>query len=157
MRVMNVIGLLGGMAFTTIGLLCISFFDCRVTEIFPVRAARSLDPALRVTKSLTEMVEEPFALSCCECVVGPSGVLWVACSFAVVFMIAGALASRIGETSSPWRGALAVGLAFGAMLTQFATSANEIDVTQTMLVGAGAMLGAIACAYGAAYFAIRNA
>ncbi|MBB6096566.1 hypothetical protein HNQ60_005488 [Povalibacter uvarum] len=147
MRISNVVGLLGGMAFTATGLFCLVAFDCRTSLIFPITASKSLKP----------IVEEPFALSCCECVVSPSGVLWLACIAAMVFMISGALASRIGETKSPGRGALAVGLVFGATLLQAATSGGEIDVAQTTLIGVGALLGAIACAYGAAYLAIRNA
>jgi hypothetical protein len=74
-----------------------------------------------------------------------------------VFVLSGAFSSRIGETTSPSRGALAVGATTGGALVYLALFNQDFDALSTVAVGIGALLGAVGLAYAGGYLAKRNA
>src|SRR4051812_25584784 len=135
MRVSNIIGLLLGMAFTAVGLFCtILIFGCGLS-FFPVLLPPDLSS------------ENPLCFDCAACAMDGTGLLWLFGYLIAVFMISGAVASRIGVQRSPSRGAVAVALVFGGLLFHSAASAQGVDMNRTILLGVSAVLGAVACAY----------
>ena len=156
MKGSNILGVVGGMVFTTIGLICApspsydpaGWGQCGALEVFPIRQPMP-EP--------TPNVERPFCFHCYECVVGPGRVLWLLAYLTVVFMISGALAARIGERMAPTRGALSVGLIFGPTLLFMALTTGGVDVLLTALVGAALFVAAASLAYGGGLLAQRHA
>jgi hypothetical protein len=145
MAVSNLVGLFGGVAFTSIGLFIAPTFvlGCNSFDIFPI-------PPLVPS---SQLVENPFCFHCNECTLESPGMVWLLGYYAAVFVVSGAFASRIGETTSPSRGALAVGITTGGALLYLALFNHSNDASSTVLVGVGALVGAMALAYVGGYFA----
>jgi hypothetical protein len=146
MGLSNLIGLILGMAFTVVGLWWAPIvFRCGLSDFFPILLPP--DPSL----------ENFVWFHSDDCAVDRAGMLWLLGYFVPVFMISGAIASRVGAEQSPTRGAAAVGLVSGAVLLHLATSAGAVDTLKTAFVGVSVLLISIACSYGAGYIVTRNA
>jgi hypothetical protein len=148
MRGSNFIGLILGLLFTAFGLWWTPFiFRCHLSDFFPILRPPEAD------------LENPACFHCDACAVDLVGTLWLLSYFSAVFMVSGAVASRIGAQQSPMRGAVAVGLTVAGALLHLATAAAgaDVDTSATAIVGVSALLISIVCAYGAAYLVTRNA
>jgi hypothetical protein len=155
MKISDFVGVAGGMTFASIGLFFApspaydtgGWNRCGLWDVFPFRppGAQELKP-------------NPFGFDNYECVVTSSGVLLVLVYLSGVFMISGALASRIGELASPTRGAISVAIVSAVtLLVGVSSAAPMIYTAPTLSVGVGSFVGAVLLAFCGGHLATRSA
>ena len=153
----DLIGFVSGVVLASLGLRFVpssAVFDpeglgpCGVSGVFPVLLPETPVAAAPEPEPEPGTTVHHFGfVHYYDCSVQPSTALLVAVYFAFVFVISGALASRIGETTSPNRGVLAVGLVAAPVVLNLAIHGERIDVLATTLVGMAVFSSAICCAY----------
>jgi hypothetical protein len=88
-----------------------------------------------------------FGLDIYECVVAPNDVVLLLVYLAVVFLISGAVAMRIGETLKPMRAAIAAGMVIATAILMIVFPSEGLLVIPSLLIAIAVVAGAIAFAY----------
>lgn len=162
MRIGDLMGFVGGVAFAAIGLRftpATPAYDpkgwgpCGVSAVFPVRLRGPQEPA----HFEPTMIEHPFGFDHSGCEMEPHAWVMLVVYLTVIFMISGAFATRVGQTLAPTRGALAAALVAVIAILHVATIGKGIDVWSTTLFGLALFAGAVCCAFLGGHLAKRNA